>query len=108
MAEILENSVLYIMKGIKPDLIDAARQAAKDSISNVNGNKIKDVFVIDCIRRYEILGNDFVEELKAVKDSYGSNINFPLEGILSTGEISSQSKGLLDLYNETIVISNFY
>ncbi|MBT8190202.1 MAG: hypothetical protein HKN67_07655 [Saprospiraceae bacterium] len=108
MAEIFENSVLHIMNGNIDDYLSAARLAAEEAIGGMENKNIDDVFIIDCICRYNILDTRYNEELRIVKDVYKSKFNKPLEGILSTGEISSAKKGILDLNNETIVIGNFY
>lgn len=108
MAEIFENSVLHIMKGNAEDYLNAARMAAVEAIEGMGEKTINDVFIIDCICRFNILGEKYDNELSIVKDVYKSVYSNPIEGILSTGEISSAKKGLLDLNNETIVIGNFY
>lgn len=108
MAEILENSVLFIMQGDTEDYLTAAENAAIEAFKNTTHVQTDDIFLIDCLCRYNILKDAYSEELTRIGNVCRQYSDLPLEGILSTGEISSKKRSLLDLYNETVIVANFY
>lgn len=108
VGEVPENTVLSILKGTKPSLIQAAGQAADDS-QKLEGKKICCTLVADCISRVLFLGEDFVRELETVKKKIRViDKECVPEGILTIGEISSYGEGLLEFFNKTIVVGVLY
>lgn len=103
IGKVERNTSLNILKGHNENLIESAGQAA----AQASHPAIKDTFVVDCISRVLYLGDDFQEELKAVKSVLNRG-DQALEGMLSLGEISSGVNGYLEFYNKTIVVSSFH
>jgi len=107
VGEVPENTVLNILKGESEALIHSAAEAALGSSDKEK--VLKDVFVVDCISRVLFLEERFPQELQAIRDGLGEpGKDIVPEGILSLGEISSYSDGLLEFFNKTIVVGSLY
>jgi len=107
VGEILENTVLDILKGESDTLINAAKAAAQQSVSY--GGKFSSVLLVDCISRALFLESDFSLELEGVSSVLKeNNCYLEIEGALSLGEISSAGQGYLEFFNKTILISLFH
>ena len=106
IGEIPSNTVLYILKGEKSNLIDSAEDAIQACISRMKKeDSFQHTLVIDCITRALFLGNDFKEELLAMQRPLPeTNSETIPQGILSLGEISSDETGALEFHNKTIVV----
>lgn len=106
VGEIEENSLVDILNGNTKTLIDAAKNAALESIKQaVNPNK---AILIDCISRVLFLEEEFETELKEItKTLKNAYPNIHINGALTLGEISSYGEGFLELYNKTTVVSLF-
>lgn len=101
-AEIPLNSVLYLMTSTKEDILLAGKEACEEVVKN--SNKPSLLFVVDCLTRTTILGEEFSREL----ETFGKTANetkVPVYGVFSMGEISSAYGGLLDYHHKTIVVS---
>lgn len=98
------NSVVYILKGNKEKLINSAKLATREAISNKSN--LKGIFIIDCISRMLFLEDDFKRELQVIKESVGSE-DFTMFGVLSLGEIANTNLDYIDFYNKTCVIGAF-
>ncbi|MBU0679766.1 MAG: FIST C-terminal domain-containing protein [Verrucomicrobia bacterium] len=108
VGDVPENSILHILKGTPATLVQAAGQAAEDAVTPVDSRCLF-VMVADCISRAIFLGEDFGEELKAVR----CHTEDVLEGrtcggMLTIGEISSHGEGLIEFFNKTVVVGSFY
>lgn len=77
--------------------LDASEQANAD-IDVAPGQKI----VFDCISRYLLMGEDFARELAVLEQD-----GLPVSGVLSIGEIASNSSGFLEFYNKTTAVAAF-
>jgi len=104
VGEVPENTALYILHGDKESLLQAAGQAARDSLNRKRKN-ITYCLVADCVSRSIFLGDEFQEELEIVR-----NITHPSipHGILSIGEIASHGDAYLEFFNKTIVVGAFH
>jgi hypothetical protein len=106
--DIPENAVLNVLKARTERLMEAAEQAANDSL-NISGGRPQQCVVADCISRTLVLNNHFAEELGRVERRIQSlDKNLVSEGILSLGEISSYGEGYLEFFNKTIVVGVLY
>ena len=102
VGDVPENTTLNILKGHSPTLIEAAGQAALDSLA---GESVAQCFVVDCISRVIFLQDDFEKELGAIAKRVGAvNSELVPYGVLSLGEISSYGDGLLEFFNKTVVV----
>lgn len=105
VGEVPENTVLYILKGKKEELIQSAKLAVKNSVEHLTQN-IKHTLIVDCISRTLFLEDEFPKELEAISEAMPrieDDESIP-QGVLSLGEISSNENGNLDFYNKTFVI----
>jgi hypothetical protein len=106
--DIPENAVLNVLKARTERLMEAAEQAAGDSVK-IQGGRAQQCIVADCISRTMVLDKDFTEELgKVERCIQGLDKNLVSEGILSLGEISSYGDGYIEFFNKTIVVGVLY
>ncbi len=106
LAGIPTNSVLYILKANKDQLIGAARQAAHDASLGFDPRATwSKTMVFDCVSRPHQLDEDFALELSSIKEESGNSEVF---GVLSIGEISTLGQGTLELFNETVVVGHLF
>lgn len=104
VGEVPENTVLYILKGERNDLIASAQQATQDTLQ-APSIKINHLLVFDCISRTLFLEDRFPEELQAIDNQLKlRDLKATPYGVLSLGEISSYGEGLLEFFNKTIVV----
>ncbi len=102
VGEIQEGTFVDVLHGNGKSLIEAARLAAVRCTGNLKPEeRLFDLF-FDCISRTLFLGDDFEQELLAVKSD-----KVPLIGALSIGEIANNRKEYLEFYNKTSVLACF-
>lgn len=108
VGEVPENALLYILRGDKHSLVKSAGMAATEAIQRGPTN-LNNVLVVDCISRVLFLGEEFGQELQALRQKLvAADCLLPAEGILSLGEISSYGDGFLEFFNKTIVVGALY
>jgi hypothetical protein len=100
------NAMVYLLHASCDSLINAAGSAAaclRDHYSTryASEKRLK-VFVIDCISRQMVLGNDFRIELANIRRNLPSGVG--MVGVLSIGEIASSNQGGIHWLNKTTVI----
>ncbi|MEL6615937.1 MAG: FIST C-terminal domain-containing protein, partial [Bacteroidota bacterium] len=100
VGEVPPNSALHILRGDADALVAAAAQAATDATDGASGGT---GFVVDCISRVLFLEDRFGEEWDAVRGAYAEAGLTTPEGPLTLGEIASDGRGFLQLYNKTCV-----
>lgn len=106
LAEVPTNSVLYILKADTDRMIRAARQAAHDAHLGYKMNRPwSKTLVFDCISRPHLLQSEFSRELASIHQEMEYD---DINGVLSVGEISTYGKGVLELFNETVVVGHLY
>lgn len=106
IGHISQNVALNILSGNNEKLVESASIAAQKSFGRLTDPN--EIFVVDCISRVLYLGDDFKNELGAVKNQLSDKKReIAVEGVLSLGEISSGKGGYLEFYNKTIVVSAF-
>jgi len=107
-ADIPENAVLNVLKARPERLMEAADQAAADSLE-IKGGQAQQCMVADCISRTLVLDKHFSEELDKVERRIQTlDKKLVPEGILSLGEISSYGDGYIEFFNKTIVVGVLY
>lgn len=108
VGEVPENATLYILRGDKNSLVQAAHRAAMEARQGIP-EQFQDCLVVDCISRVLFLEEQFSEELTALREQLlNINDSVALEGVLTLGEISSYGDGFLEFFNKTIVVGAFY
>jgi hypothetical protein len=103
-----ENAALYVLKGEKIKLIEAASLSCLEALSQL-ADEPSYCLIIDCVSRVLFLGEDFDKEIKMASDTLAIRFkNMPIEGILSMGEISTFKNGRLEIYNKTFLTTMLY
>ncbi|MCF8380737.1 MAG: FIST C-terminal domain-containing protein [Bacteroidales bacterium] len=103
VGELNEGSYVHILTGNNASLINAAREAKKQSIQSLGKEKfIGFTLFVDCISRVLFLEQEFEKEVQAIQ----GDIN-PTLGALTLGEIANNGKDYLEFYNKTSVVGSF-
>ena len=97
--EVPEGEYIRIMHGDIPSLLDGAQQAMT-KLNQTAADETK-LFCIDCISRVLFMKDEFSAELAILNTSQKVN------GVLSIGEIANSGSSSLELYNKTVVISQW-
>lgn len=100
VGKIEESAIIYILKGEKAQLIEAASQASKLALEDAS-KEPELLFVVDCISRVLFLEEEFHLELKAI-NNHMQGIN--MYGVLTLGEIANNSSRYIDFFNKTCVV----
>ncbi len=99
VGDVPENEYVNILMGSELSLINAASTATQNAMSLVTGNKSNPVLVMDCISRALFLGDNFKNELQAIKADQSV-----LAGALCLGEIANNGNSYLEFFNKTCVV----
>lgn len=94
--------------GYEADIIQAATQAARTAMDNLQGDnaeiKPKIVFIYSCMARKIVLGSKTQNEIAAVQNIVGQNV--PIIGFYTYGEFSPAGESNTSYFhNETITLS---
>lgn len=107
IADVPENTILYLLTSDKKALITAAGSTFKPTAPKVH--KAHTGLVFDCISRALFLSQDFEKELSAVYHSFQKySPGIQPEGALSLGEIALNGRGNLEFFNKTLVTGILY
>ncbi len=103
-AEIPQGSEVHIMIGSREEAIDAAEDAARKALAQVEGKTIRAVFLFNCIARKKLLMTKKQEEVERIKSVIGQQI--PLIGFYTYGEQAPLGGEVVtcSFHNETDVI----
>lgn len=85
-AEIEEGSEIRLMLGEEERAIQAAQEAAKQALFQLNGAEPKAIFVFNCMARKKLLGANIKKEIDAIQDVLGKNV--PMIGFYTYGELA--------------------
>jgi hypothetical protein len=103
-----ENAALYVLKGDKTKLIEAASSSCIEALSQLT-DEPSHCLIIDCVSRELFLGDDFGKEIKIASDTLTKRFkNMQIEGVLSMGEVSTFKNGRLEIYNKTFLTTLLY
>lgn len=105
VGDVPENAVVRIMSGDKQSLLNAVKWAVNDAMGQCNGFKPAGVLVFSCVSRCLFLGDDFKDEITAIKETVGDGV--PVFGCMTFGEIGSLGGGPPEFHNKSIVICVF-
>jgi hypothetical protein len=94
--EIPVGEFVYLLHGKESNLIEGAKEA----LDQVHIQHDGPLFCIDCISRILFLGGAFNKELESISKR-------PVHGILAIGELANSGNTYLEIFNKTIVISQF-
>jgi hypothetical protein len=98
VADIPENSEVYILQGDINSLLSSSLQIAEQCAANAPENYKP--FLFDCISRAMFMEDRFEEELHNIQ----SKLKTVVEGTLSIGEISSGTNGGIQIHNKSTII----
>ena len=101
-AEVPKGAGVCILDGSRRDLVAAARRAALEARERLGGARPAGVLLFDCICRGAILGEDFDQEVRAIRDVFPG---VPMAGFLTYGEIARYSGRLDGWHNTTAVVA---
>ncbi len=100
VSSVKEMDTLYVMKGIKDELIDSSRRLSSDTFSHTHGDQ---AFLFDCISRVLFLEDDFRQEIEEVYES-SRNPDLSVFGITSIGEITNIGYEQIKILNKTTLL----
>ncbi|WP_415897088.1 FIST signal transduction protein [Neptuniibacter sp. QD72_48] len=105
LSDIPQGALMYLVEGSPDNLIEAARQAAEEVITDLTSS----VLVCDCLSRTVALDSQFPAELRTVYEQVNQiNPGTDVSGILALGEIASNGDRPVNFYNKTFGICSFY
>jgi len=105
LSELTENSAMYLVKGDKTSMIEAARQATEACRTD---SAVAHCFISDCFSRALMLKDDLQQELSGVEEVLRQYTDTRAEGVLALGEVCGNENSTLSFYNKTFVISLLY
>ena len=106
-AEIPEGSNVRLMLGDRDKAVRAAKEAAKNALSQLKRSNPRAIFVFDCMARNKLLGAKIGEEIAVIQEVLGKRV--PLIGFYTYGELAPLG-GLLGpqcfsvWHNETLTL----
>jgi hypothetical protein len=104
-ADLPEGAEVCLMIGSVEGAVKAARIAAMEALSQMQGRTPQMAFVFNCIARRRMFGRHAVEEIETIRDIIGMQV--PVAGFYTFGEIAPV-EGLktnpTSFHNETVVI----
>ncbi len=104
--DVPEGSKVRFMKANFDKLVDAASDAAENSLIGIKSQQPKLAILISCVGRKIILSKRVDEEVDAVVDVLGKDV--VTTGFYSYGEISPLNiNGKCELHNQTMTITTF-
>lgn len=107
IAEVPENTILYLLTSDSKSLINAASSTFKPTTPIIHKAHLGLVF--DCISRALFLDKNFKNELSVVSESFQKLApGIQPEGALSLGEIALNGRGNLEFFNKTLVTGILY
>jgi len=94
---------ITVMHGNVDSLIAGAAKAAEtyEKENKVSGITSEFIFCVDCFSRVSFLGKDYSRELKAIE------VNRPVNGVVTFGEIANIGDSFLEIYNKTIIVAGW-
>jgi len=98
VADIPEDSEIYVLKGNIDTLLSASLQIAEYCAANAPEKYSPLLF--NCISRAMFMEKRFDEELTNIQNK----LKFPVQGAVSIGEIASQENGDLVIHNKSTIL----
>ncbi|MCK5490561.1 MAG: FIST C-terminal domain-containing protein [Candidatus Pacebacteria bacterium] len=105
-AEVPEGSEIRLMIGSKSKAIDAAKEAARNALKDLEGGKPAGIIVFNCIARQKLFNREAKDEIDAIKEVLGKDV--PIIGFYTYGEIApvnGKSDVICRFHNETAVVT---
>jgi hypothetical protein len=99
--DVNDNTLLHLMHADIDELLDAAKEVNRYNLSFAKQNA--ELFVFDCISRQMKMGDRFNEEINILSEEMQHQHDVILVGALSIGEIASDTLGMINFHNKTII-----
>jgi methyl-accepting chemotaxis protein len=100
-AEIPQGSMVSILDGDPPSMVEAARSAALEAKEQLGAKQAAGILLFDCVCRGMILQDGFHREIDAIRSVFG---DVPTAGFLTYGEIARYRGKLDGWHNATAVV----
>jgi hypothetical protein len=98
--EVPEGGLIWVMEGDRESTLDAAAEACRNAVDDLDGHAPLGLIAFDCISRSRVLGEEGtrqeVERMLKVADGA------PLAGFYTWGEIA-RTRGIFGYHNQTVV-----
>ena len=96
-----EGGLIWVMEGDRQSTLEAATEACRAAVDNLDGHKPLGLMAFDCISRSRVLGEDGTrqEVERMVKEA----VDVPLAGFYTWGEIA-RTRGITGYHNQTLVV----
>jgi hypothetical protein len=104
--DIPNGSEVMFMKATFDELIEGASEAGNSLLNFDYANQEAACIAISCVGRKLVLGQKTEDELEAVYNIFGDNVE--QIGYYSYGEISPLKDGRCDLHNQTMTLTLFW
>jgi hypothetical protein len=104
--DIPNGSEVMFMKATFDELVEGASEAGNNLLNFDYDNEEAACIAISCVGRKLILGQKTEDELEAVYNIFGDNVE--QIGYYSYGEISPLKDGKCDLHNQTMTLTLFW
>jgi methyl-accepting chemotaxis protein len=101
-AEVEQGASVCILDGEPASMVDAAKKAAEQARSTLQGTAASAVLLFDCVCRGMILESAFDREIEAVRSVFP---DVPVCGFLTYGEIARARGRLEGWHNTTAVVA---
>jgi hypothetical protein len=101
VGEFDQGCFVYLLSSELESLLAASSEATRLADIDLK-TQTRSRVVFDCISRFLLLKDDFNQELAMFSESH-----VPVSGVLSIGEVASNSDGFLDFYNKTTAVASF-
>ncbi|EYF01083.1 FIST signal transduction protein [Chondromyces apiculatus] len=99
VGEVPDGCLVRVMEGDRAGLVGAAQEAARAAKQAVGG-AIGGAIVFDCVSRSLVLGEGVQEEI----ETFGAEIEAPVMGCFTFGEVGSLGRGVPQFHNKTAVV----
>lgn len=104
VGEVPEGSVVRMMVGAKPHLLEAGGVAALAARTSA-AHPLRGALLFDCFSRARIFRGQFTQELERIHAGLGESV--PLMGCLTLGEVAAFGGGIPEFQNKTAVLMAF-
>jgi len=93
------ESLVCVLKSDSETMLEDVKLATTSFYKELNHKDDSFLFLVDCVSRYHLLGDDFKKELALINRN-----DVPLVGVLSLSEIANTGTNYIESYNRTFVI----
>lgn len=100
VADVPNFSMIYIMKGNKQTVKQAAYDAAERARSEFGNEEPKLLLIFDCVSRLLLLEDVAIDEIRLIRNTVGNHVK--IAGLFSFGEIGSIKGKVPSFHNKSV------